>query len=308
MIVDCHAHVGLAEHLPAAFVEEMSEPFARAAGEEVDPTWAAGIDPDAMMAEYRASGVDKVLIYAMAARNASEFGRQTGKRKIGISHVPNEYVAEVHRRFPDLTVPVMSINPAAPGVSAADQIVYAVEELGAKALKLYPTYHHYRPDDREICWPVYKKCTELGLPVIVHQAWTTIVDTWMEYQRPAQLDPVAREFRDLTLTIAHFGLPWVDEAMCLVAKHANVHTDLTFWAMMETKERILEQLLRCPRWGCGYDRLLWGTDYPLTGPAEGIRLFREELPAVAEKTGMDSLPAGAADLILGGNAARIYGL
>ncbi len=45
MIVDCHAHIGLKKHMPAQFLEEMLQPFFRAAGAEIpasyvgDPRW-----------------------------------------------------------------------------------------------------------------------------------------------------------------------------------------------------------------------------------------------------------------------------
>ncbi|MFQ5915745.1 MAG: amidohydrolase family protein [Nitrospinota bacterium] len=308
MIVDCHAHIGLKAHMPAQFLEEMLQPFFRAAGAAIPASVYEGIDPEAMMKEYQQAGVDKVFVYGVSPREARVFGRDPAHRVSGAPHIPNDYVAEVHRRFPDKTVPVMAFNPAFQGAAIEKEVEYAVRELGAKALKLYPTYNHYRPDDRELCWPFYRKAQELGVPVIVHQSWTTTVDAPMKFQQPMQLDDVAREFRDLTLIIAHLGVPWVDEAMCLVAKHDNVYTDLSFWTILEMPEVILQQLLRCPRYGCTYDRILWGTDYPLTTPAESLRVFREKLPEAAKRTGLPMIPDDALELILGGNAARIYGL
>jgi predicted TIM-barrel fold metal-dependent hydrolase len=130
----------------------------------------------------------------------------------------------------------------------------------------------------------------------------------MELQRPLQLDAVAREFRDLVIVAAHLGVPWVDECMCLAAKHDNVYVDTSFWSILELPELILQQLWRCQRYGCTWDRIMWGTDYPLTTPAENLHVFRTELPAAAERTGLPMLPDDALELILGGNAARVYGL
>ncbi len=308
MIIDCHAHIGLKEHTPAVFLEEMLQPFFRAAGKEIPPEIYEGIDPAAMMEEYRRAGVDKVFIYGVSPREARLFGRDPSRRRTAAPHVPNEYVAEVHRQFPETTVPVMAFNPAYEGAAIEESVERAVRELGAKALKLYPTYNHYRPDDRELCWPFFDKAQELGVPVIVHQSWTTTVDAPMEFQRPAQLDAVGREFRDLTVVMAHFGVPWIDEAMCLVAKHDNFYVDLSFWTIVERPEIILMHLLRCPGYGCTYDRIMWGTDYPLTTPAESLRIIRETLPEAAERMGLPMLSDETIGLILGGNAARLYGL
>jgi predicted TIM-barrel fold metal-dependent hydrolase len=308
MIVDSHAHVGLDGDWPPQFIEEMVEPLFRASGAAVPEGVGAGIDPGAMMDEYRAAGVDKVFIYANAERKFDEYGRDPESRQSAKVYVSNEYVAEVHEQFPDMTVPVMSINPRLAGATVPDRIRYAVEELGGKALKLYPTYNHYRPDDRELCWPIYETAMEVGIPVIVHQSWTTTVHAPMKYQRPAQLDDVARAFRELPIVLCHFGVPWVDEAMCLVGKHDNVYTDLSFWTLLETPEMIAQHLYRAPRFGCSYDRILWGTDYPAVGPAENLKLMRGELPAAAERAAVPPLPDAALDLILGGNAARIFDL
>ena len=308
MIVDCHAHIGLKEHTPGIFLEEMLQPFFRAAGKEIPPEVYEGIDPAAMMEEYRQAGVDRVFIYGVSPRQARLFGRDPARRIAAAPHVPNEYVAEVHRQFPDMTVPVMAFNPALAGAAIEDDVEYAVRELGAKALKIYPTYNHYRPDDRELCWPFFQKAQDLGIPVIVHQSWTTTIDAPMKFQRPAQLDDVGREFRDLVVVMAHLGVPWVDEAMCLVAKHDNFYADLSFWTIVERPEMILMQLLRCPGYGCTYDRIMWGTDYPLTTPSESLKIFREDLPAAAERMGLPMVPDDAIDQILGDNATRLYQL
>jgi uncharacterized protein len=308
MIVDCHAHIGRKEHSPAEFLEEMLQPFFRAAGNEIPDAVYEGIDVGAMVDEYEQAGVDKVLIYGMAPREQQIYGRNPGARVTGAPYAPNEYVAEVHRRYPELTVPVMTANPRYEGAAVVENVEHAVRELGAKAIKIYPTYNHYRPDDRELCWPFYEKVQELGVPLIVHQSWTTTVNAPMKYQLPLQIDDVARDFRELTIILAHFGVPWVDETMCLVAKHDNVYVDLSFWTIVELPMMILLQLLRCPGYGCTYDRILWGTDYPLTTPTDNLRLLREELPAVAERMQLPMIPDDATDLILGGNAARIYSL
>jgi predicted TIM-barrel fold metal-dependent hydrolase len=308
MIIDCHAHIGRKEHTPAAFLEEMLQPMFRAAGKAIPPAVYEGIDTETMMDAYRQAGVDKVFIYGMAPREQRAYGRDPATRVKGAPYAPNEYVAEIHRQYPDLTVPVMTANPLYEGDAVVDNVEYAVRELGAKAIKIYPTYNHYRPDDREVCWPLYEKVQLLGVPLIVHQAWTTTVDAPMKFQQPWQLDDVARDFRELTIILAHFGVPWVDEAMCLVAKHDNVYTDLSFWTLVELPEMILLQLLRCPRYGCNYDRILWGSDYPLTTPAESLAILREELPRAAERMQLPMIPDDALELILGGNAARIYRL
>jgi predicted TIM-barrel fold metal-dependent hydrolase len=308
MIIDSHAHVSRADWSSPKFLEEVIEPGVRASGAPIPDTVYQGTDIPAMMEAYRQAGVDKVFLYAVAPREPKTFGRDPATREISGAHVSNDYIAEVCSRYPDQALPVMTVNPRYEGDTVPGEMERCVRELGARAVKLYPTYNHYRPDDRELCWPVYAKAMELGIPVIVHQSWTTLVDAPMKYQYPAQLDDVARDFRDLTLICCHFGVPWIEEAMALVGKHTNVYVDTSYWATIEEPEIVLRHLRRCPRFGCTYDRILWGTDFPVTPPGPSLELFRETLPALAAKLGLDPIPAEGLDLILGGNAARIYGL
>jgi uncharacterized protein len=308
MIIDSHAHVSRADWSSPKFLEEVIEPAMRASGAEIPSTVYEGTDIPAMMESYRAAGVDKVFLYAVAPREPKTFGRDPATREIAGAHVSNDYIADVCSQYPDLTVPVMAVNPRYEGDTVLGEMERCVREFGAKAVKLYPTYNHYRPDDREWCWPIYRKAMELEIPVIVHQSWTTLVDAPMKYQYPGQLDDVAREFRDLVLICCHFGVPWIEEAMALVAKHTNVYVDTSYWATIEEPEIVLRHLLRCQRYGCTYDRILWGTDFPVTPPAPSLEIFRETLPALAAKLGLDPIPKEGLDLMLGGNAARIYGL
>lgn len=308
MIIDSHAHVSEKTWASPKFLEEVIEPGVRASGAAIPATVYEGTDIPGMMDAYREAGVRKVMLYAVAPREPKFYGRDPSTREISGAHVSNDYIAEVHRRYPGQTLPVVSVNPRYEGATVLGEMERCVREFGARAVKLYPTYNHYRPDDRELCWPIYAKALELGIPVIVHQSWTTLVDAPMKYQRPAQLDDVARDFRELVLICCHFGVPWIEEAMCLVGKHTNVYVDTSYWATIEEPEIVLRHLLRCPRFGCTYDRILWGTDFPVTTPGESLELFRETLPTLAAKLGFDPLPAAGLDLMLGGNAARIYGL
>jgi predicted TIM-barrel fold metal-dependent hydrolase len=308
MIIDSHAHVSRADWSSPKFLEEVIEPAMRASGAPIPSTVYEGTDIPAMMEAYRAAGVDKVLLYAVAPREPKTFGRDPATREIAGAHVSNDYIAEVCSQYPDQTLPVMAVNPRYEGDTVLGEMERCVREFGARAVKLYPTYNHYRPDDRELCWPIYAKAMELGIPVIVHQSWTTLVDAPMRYQYPAQLDDVARDFRDLVLICCHFGVPWIEEAMALVAKHTNVYVDTSYWATIEEPEIVLRHLLRCQRYGCTYNRILWGTDFPVTPPGPSLELFRETLPSLAAKLELDPIPAEGLALMLGGNAARIYQL
>jgi ferredoxin len=48
------------------------------------------------------------------------------------------------------------------------------------------------------------------------------------YGHPRDLDEVASAFPNLKIIMAHFGIPFFDEATELMAKHENVFTDISF--------------------------------------------------------------------------------
>ena len=48
-----------------------------------------------MMEAYRAAGVSKVMLYAVAPREPKMYGRDPATREISGAHVSNDYIAEV---------------------------------------------------------------------------------------------------------------------------------------------------------------------------------------------------------------------
>jgi predicted TIM-barrel fold metal-dependent hydrolase len=67
-----------------------------------------------------------------------------------------------------------------------------------------------------------------GVKLMIHQAGSTRIDAKLELGRPALLDDIGREFRDLRIIIAHCGISWVDEALFLLTKQPNFFADLSY--------------------------------------------------------------------------------
>jgi len=184
----------------------------------------------------------------------------------------------------------------------------AVTELGLQGVKLYPMYQDWSPADPVLAFPVFEKAEELGLPVMVHQAGSTRIDARMEYARPALLDAAGRHFRGLRLTIAHVGLPWVDEALFMLTKHPNFFTELSYYIATATGEELYRFLVHAQQFFVPLEKLFFGTDYPgfLYDPVA----LRAKLLAVnshAERLGTDPIPQAKLDGIMGDNFARMMG-
>jgi predicted TIM-barrel fold metal-dependent hydrolase len=222
----------------------------------------------------------------------------------------NEYIAAVVRSDPERFIGFASVNPAYRGVDAAvEELERAVTELGLIGLKLYPMYQHWAANDPELAFPIYARAQELGIPVMIHQAGSTRIDAKLELGRPALLDDIGREFRDLRVIIAHCGLPWVDEALYLLTKHPNFSAELSYLIATLTRRDLFLLLSRCEPMFVPLEKLFFGTDYPgfLYDPValrEKLMGVNEEAAAVA----LPPIPIEKIDGIGGTNFANLLGL
>lgn len=180
---------------------------------------------------------------------------------------------------------------------------------GVTGLKLYPMYQDWSPADPVLAFPVFAKAEELGIPVMVHQAGSTRIDARMEYARPALLDAAGRHFRELRLTIAHCGLPWVDEALFMLTKHPNFFAELSYYIATVTPEELFRFLVHAEQSFVPLEKLFFGTDYPgfLYDPV-GLRAKLLSVNDHAERVGHPPIPQSKLDGILGDNYALMLGL
>jgi predicted TIM-barrel fold metal-dependent hydrolase len=165
-------------------------------------------------------------------------------------------------------------------------------------------YQHWLANDREVAFPIYAEARRLGIPVMIHQAGSTRIDAKLELGRPALLDDVGREFRDLRVIIAHCGIPWVDEALYLLTKHPNFFADLSYLLATLTRRDLFLMLTRCEPAFVPLEKLFFGTDYPgfLYDP---VKLYEKVHTVNQEAAGLGLPPIAEAKLagILGDNFA-----
>jgi predicted TIM-barrel fold metal-dependent hydrolase len=221
----------------------------------------------------------------------------------------NDYIAAVVRTQPDRFIGFGSVNPLYRGPQeAVVELERAVVELGLTGVKLYPMYQHWAANDREVAFPIYAKAQELGIPVMIHQAGSTRIDAKLELGRPALLDDIGREFRDLRVIVAHCGWPWVDEALFLLTKHPNFYAELSYLIASVSRRDLFLLLSRCEPMFVPLEKLFFGTDYPgfLYDPVN----LREKLESVNQEALAVGLPEIAENKlagIMGENVARLLG-
>ncbi len=185
--------------------------------------------------------------------------------------VPNEMVADLVARRPDRFVGFASVDPNKHQL-AIEELEHAVRDLGMRGLKLHPPTQHFYPNDRAH-YPLWAKAEELGIPVLVHTGHNQSGGR-MQYGDPTHLDEVALDFPNLRLILAHFGFPWVNQAISVTWIRRNCYLELSGWSPKYIPETVWKYAK-----GIFPDRVLFGTDAPVMTAERWLRDFEEiELP------------------------------
>lgn len=161
-------------------------------------------------------------------------------------------------------------------------------EMGLRGVKLHPDIQGEYVDSEKFL-PLYEEMEKRGMTLYLH-----VGDNRPRYRfsEAKRVRKIALSFPRLKIVAAHLGgyMAW-DESPVLWGLD-NVYYDCssTLWALPN------EESVRLIR-GCGVDRVMYGSDYPVMSPARHLSLFLG-LPLTEEEK----------QAILYGNAKRILSL
>jgi predicted TIM-barrel fold metal-dependent hydrolase len=280
LLVDAHVHVA---RLPTLSADWHAWARDFGAGVPVSDLYDAGgvPVPAAVDAHFAAEGADHVLLFSEYSPKAT-----------GIQ--PIEDLLPLVAQNPARFRPVANINP---------HLHYPVRAelarqvgLGAVACKIHPVHGGFEPAERML-YPAYAYCEERGLPVVVHCGTSTFSGSANAFGEPALLDPVFRDFPDLTVVLAHGGRGWwYDQAAFLTLMRARTWLEVSGLPPARLPDYYGRSLARLA------GKMVFGTDWPgVPGVQRNARTLEQVL-----------LTSGATPdqvtLALGGNARRIFGL
>ncbi len=200
-----------------------------------------------LVAEMEASGVRGIL---------------QAEHEWGTDAEYNDRVADLVGRFPDrFSCGFASVDPREP-MEAVRELNRAHSELGLRGAIFQPGFLKISPADA-CCYPIYSRCTELGIPVGLHTGINFSSHGPIENGRPGLVDRVACDFPDLTIICHHGGWPWPHEAVAVAWKHNNVFLEFGAIAPRYLQDRggwgdivhFMDTVLR--------ERVLFGTDWPM---------------------------------------------
>ena len=153
-------------------------------------------------------------------------------------------------------------------------------------IKLYPGYNRFYVADDRLA-PFYRLAEKYHKPVAVHMGQTANREGLLKYSHPLVLDEAAVKYPKVQFVMCHFGNPWLADAAAVIEKNPNVAADLS--GLLEGKisdmtdffqraGRYIDQLRGWIEYTQAYDRLMFGTDWPLANLGDYIAFTKHIIP------------------------------
>jgi len=162
----------------------------------------------------------------------------------------------------------MALDPTQPGWE--DEMREGRERLGLRGIKLMPMYAGFYPQDERLD-SLWRYAAEHGLPVLLHTGTTFVSQAPIDCTLPRNLDAVARRHPEVKMVLAHLGHPYEGETVAVIRKHSNLYADVS--ALHYRPWQLFHGLMLVHEYNV-WDKLLFGTDYPVTTVAESLAGLR----------------------------------
>lgn len=246
MLVDCHTHLWrYPGDMTDIFVEEAKRMRASAVVMDITPEkhWEA------------CAKADKCIVFGLPARHS------------GIT-ADNDLIADYQEAHSEKIIGFSGIDPNEENYM--EELERTVLDRRLRGLKLAPIYSNYHPmDDR--MQPVYEFAQKHNLPCLFHQGTTFPRTAPLKYSFPVLLEDVALKYPDLVMVIAHLGHPWEVDTIVMIRKQPNMFSDLS--AIYYRPWQFYNSMVLAMEYGV-LDKLIFGTDYPVTTIEESLAGIR----------------------------------
>ena len=258
-VVNAHAHI---------FPQKIAEKAALAIGAFYDTEMSFPGLSELLLSDGAKIGVDRYLVCSSAT---------TGDQ---VAHI-NDFIAAECTKHPEF----YGFGTLHPDFPQPEAELERVVSLGLHGIKLHPDFQKFPIDDPRMI-PLYRKMTELGLPVLFHTG-----DRRYHYSNPVLLRHVCDRVDGFRCIAAHFGgySEWenVPEALAGVP---GVYFDTSSALFELPVPRALELLETL-----GTENFFFGTDFPMWDHVGEMERFKNlRLSPEVERA------------ILGGNFRRVF--
>lgn len=265
MIIDFHVHAG---EVPQHFSKQFATEMMNAVGKEPSEL---SVNLSSLIDEMDDNGVDKAVLLAFEAS------------WVGV-HVTNQYISTLILQYPGRFFGFASFDTKTP--ITWKMLEHAHRKQGLIGYKLAFGYQNVAPEDP--AWrDLYRYASTYNLPVLVHLGYTPISKVNMAYCMPKRLHSICKEYKNLTVVVAHMGWPWIRDTLMLLENFENVYADLSVLSINLSFKQILDVLHQAKDRGVIH-KLLWGSDYPIFTMRSTVSFLQD----IREQTTRSGLLAG----------------
>ena len=214
---------------------------------------------------------------------------------------------------------VLLFGPVSPVRDGAlDVVDHLIEDVGVVGIKFYPLdlvdgeFRPVRLNDEQTVMPVIQRAYDKGLRhVAIHKA-VPLGPTAVDVFRVEDMDVAIRAFPHVTFQIVHGGAAFLDETALLVQRYPNVviNMEAPTTAYLNIAPRKFANILGTLLFYGGADKIMWATGAASVHPRPMLeRFFAFQIPEdMQEGLGFPAVTEDDKRKILGGNAARLYGI
>ena len=243
-----------------------------------------GVTIEDYLRKMDAAGIERSLLIAVRAGEPAWQGS---------FEIPYQQIAQYCDAYPDRFSGLAGVDPTR-GIQQLKELDHAVKELGFVGAHFYP--HWFRmPPDSALCYPIYSRCEELGIPIMMQVGQNLIYQKDVRLPsvaKPILLDQVAIDFPNLVLIGIHIGVPWTDEMIAMAWKHENVYIGIDAYA-----PKHLPASLKHYMNSYGSHKVMFGTDWPVIDPERAVSEIHEH-----------ALRPESLEKIMRGNAVQVFRL
>jgi len=134
----------------------------------------------------------------------------------------HDEIAELGQKYPGRIFGMVNMNPHCPPENYFAEACRCIKQLGFVGLKLHTIGHAVNPISQD-ARVVFQTARELSVPVMVHTG------PGIPFALPTLLLPIAKEFFDVKIVVAHAGfILFTSEAYILANECRNVYLE-TSW-------------------------------------------------------------------------------
>lgn len=247
-VTDAHAHI---------YKEKIAAKASAAIGDFYEANsydvqmWEDHPVPEVLRMRGAQAGIDQFLVFSVATT-----AHQVG----GI----NSFIAKACAQYPEF----VGLGTAHPESEDFEAVVEDVLDKQLLGIKLHPDMQRFNIDDPGMM-PLYRAAEQADIVMLFH-----VGDERFDFSNPLRLARVIEAYPRLRIHAAHLGCCriWEQRPLVLAAeslKGARLMFDsssMLGWAPLEAVREVIDCI--------GYDRVMWGTDFPMWSPqAELDRLF-----------------------------------